>query len=112
MIGSQRSDGPAVSRLAVRLWHSPTFTTWGSTATRSLSVLLVLPLLLRQLTPAEIAVWYLLSTIIGLQTLADLGFAPTFTRLIAYAMGGVERIDDRAAVDARKLPVRLIQTGG
>jgi hypothetical protein len=49
---------------------------------------------LRRLTPAEIAVWYLLSTIIGLQTLADLGFAPTFTRLIAYAMGGVERIGD------------------
>lgn len=80
------------ANLAARLWHSPTFTTWGSTATRSLSVLLVLPLLLRQLSPPEIAVWYLLSTIIGLQTLADLGFAPTFTRLIAYAMGGVERI--------------------
>jgi hypothetical protein len=80
--------------LANRLWHSPTFTTWGSTATRSLSVLLVLPLLLQRLTPAEIAVWYLLSTIIGLQALADLGFAPTFTRLIAYAMGGVERIAD------------------
>lgn len=59
---------------------------------RSLSVLLVLPLLLRRLSPPEIAVWYLLSTIITLQTLADLGFAPTFTRLIAYAMGGVERI--------------------
>lgn len=90
-------DGFSTKRLggvAHRLWHSPTATSWGSTATRSLSVLLVLPLLLRRLTPAEIAVWYLLSTIIGLQTLADLGFAPTFTRLIAYAMGGVERIGD------------------
>jgi hypothetical protein len=80
--------------VASRLWHSPTVTSWASTATRSLSVLLVLPLLLRRFTPAEVAVWYLLSTIIGLQTLADLGFAPTFTRLIAYAMGGVERIGD------------------
>ena len=77
-----------------RLWDSPTFTTWGSTATRFLSLLLVLPLLLRRLTPAEIAVWYLLSTIIGLQTLADLGFAPTFTRLIAYGMGGAKHAGD------------------
>jgi O-antigen/teichoic acid export membrane protein len=77
-----------------RLWHSPTATSWTSTATRSFSVLLVLPLLLRRLAPAEIAVWYLLSTIIGLQTLADLGFAPTFTRLIAYATGGVKSIGD------------------
>jgi hypothetical protein len=86
-----RSDARA---FAGRLWTSPTATTWGSTAARSLSVLLVLPLLLRRLTPAEIAVWYLLSTIIGLQTLADLGFAPTFTRLLAYAKGGVTRLDD------------------
>jgi hypothetical protein len=74
-----------------RLWNSPTVTTWGSTATRALSVVVVLPLLLRRLTPAEIAVWYLLSTIIGLQTLADLGFAPTFTRFVAYAVGGAAR---------------------
>lgn len=57
-------------------------------------MLLVLPLLLRRLVPSEIAVWYLLSTIIGLQTLADLGFAPTFTRLIAYAMGGARHAGD------------------
>jgi hypothetical protein len=68
----------------------------GSTASRFLSVALVLPLLLRQFTPAEIAVWYLLSTMIGLQTLADLGFAPTFTRLIAYAMGGSSRVGETA----------------
>ena len=97
--------------MIARLWHSPTFTTWGSTATRSLSVILVLPLLLRLLTPAEIAVWYLLSTIMGLQSLADLGFAPTFTRLIAYAMGGVERIDDPPRPD-RRHPPGWIQTGG
>jgi hypothetical protein len=82
------------SRVVSRLWHSPTATTWGSTAMRSLSVVLVLPLLLRRLPAAEIAVWYLLSTIITLQTLADVGFSPTFTRLIAYALGGSERLVD------------------
>ena len=83
-----------MSSLLRRLWDSPTFTTWSSTATRFLSVLLVLPLLLRLLSPAEIAIWYLLSTIIGLQTLADMGFAPTFTRLIAYGMGGAKSAGD------------------
>jgi hypothetical protein len=82
-------------RLPARLWHSPTFTTWGSTVTRSLSLFLVLPLLLRRLDPAEVAIWYLLAAIISLQGLADLGFAPTFTRLIAYAMGG--KRDDAAS---------------
>lgn len=77
-----------------RLWESPTFATGASTATRLLSVVIVLPLMLRRLTPPEIALWYLLSTIAGLQFLADLGFAPTFTRLIAYAMGGMAQIRD------------------
>ena len=52
--------------------------------------------------------WYLLSTIIGLQALADLGFAPTFTRLIAYAMGGVEHIEDfPRPCPRRRLPGRI-----
>src|SRR5688572_5318811 len=103
MVGSARGcmtphDGGVIASLGSlktlfqRLWHSPTFTTWGSTGTRFLSLVLVLPLLLRNLVPAEIAVWYLLSTIISLQGLADLGFAPTFTRLIAYGMGGAREL--------------------
>lgn len=51
-------------------------------------------MLLRKLEPAEIAVWWLLASIMSLQTLADLGFAPTFTRLIAYAMGGANPVGE------------------
>lgn len=55
---------------------------------------LVLPLVLRRLSPEEVAVWYLLSSIIALQSVADLGFAPSFARAIAYAMGGATQLDD------------------
>ncbi|MDJ0688877.1 MAG: hypothetical protein QNJ41_10230 [Xenococcaceae cyanobacterium MO_188.B32] len=63
--------------------------TWSSFLTRPLSLVLVLPLLLTRLSTEEIALWYLFSTIIGLQSLADIGFSPTFSRVIAYGMGGL-----------------------
>ncbi|QXE25381.1 hypothetical protein B6N60_04096 [Richelia sinica FACHB-800] len=37
--------------------------------------------------------WYLFGTIIGLQLLADVGFSPTFSRVIAYGMGGASKSD-------------------
>ncbi|MGD1853759.1 MAG: hypothetical protein ACFB2W_05850 [Leptolyngbyaceae cyanobacterium] len=67
--------------------------TWGGFLSRSLSLIIVLPLVLTRLTTAEIALWYLFSTIISLQSLVDMGFSPTFTRVIAYARGGVEAED-------------------
>ena len=82
-----------MSALVRRIWDSPTITTWASVAVRGLSLLLVLPLLLTRLTTEEIAVWYLLTTVLGLQFVAD-GFAPTFSRGIAYAMGGATEIGD------------------
>ena len=63
--------------------------TWSSFLARSLSLVVVLPLILTRLTTEEIALWYLLSTIIGLQMLADVGFSPTFSRVIAYGVGGL-----------------------
>jgi len=75
------------------LWDSPTLMTWGSFATRSLSLIVVLPLVLNRLSTPEIALWYLFSTIIGLQLLVDVGFSPTFSRVIAYGMGGLNSFD-------------------
>jgi hypothetical protein len=53
-------------------------------------------------------VWYLLTTIIGLQVLADVGFSPTFTRLFSYALGGASSFADvpppAAAVGATRGP--------
>lgn len=67
--------------------------TWGSFVTRSLSLIVVLPLILTRLSTEEIALWYLFSTIIGLQMLADVGFSPTFSRVIAYGMGGLSTFE-------------------
>lgn len=71
-----------------RLWHSPTFTTWGSLAARMLSLSVVLPLILHKFPVGDISLWLLFSTIISLQLIADMGFSQTFTRAIAYAMAG------------------------
>lgn len=72
----------------LRLWNSPTVTTWASIATRSLSLLIVLPLILVSFGPAETTLWYLLITVISLQLLVDLGFSSTFARYFAFATGG------------------------
>lgn len=85
-----------------RAWSSATLMTWLSVAMRALSVLVVLPLLLTRFPVEEIAVWYLFVTLIGLQQLADLGFAPTFVRVIAYAMGGATQLRDmRTQIETR-----------
>lgn len=75
-------------KLAHRLWHSPVFTSWGSIGMRMLSLILVLPIVLREFPAADIAVWQLFSTIITIQLLLDFGLAPTFSRLISYSNGG------------------------
>ncbi|WP_448519203.1 lipopolysaccharide biosynthesis protein [Rhodoflexus sp.] len=75
-----------MKRFLLFLWNSPTLTTWGSFAARALSVL-VLPLALRRLDAAEVSLWNILLFIVSLQTAIDLGFTPTFSRLIAIARG-------------------------
>jgi O-antigen/teichoic acid export membrane protein len=75
-----------------RLWHSPTLNTWASFATRSLTFVIVLPLLLRRFSAEELAVWYLFATLASLQMLAELGFGSTFVRVIAYGMGGAANL--------------------
>ena len=80
-------------KLFFRVWDSPTLMTWGSFFTRFLSLVVVLPLLLTRLSTEEIVLWYLFMTIISFQMLVDIGFSPTFSRVIAYAMGGA-KVDD------------------
>ena len=79
--------------LILRLWHSPTFTTWGSMGTRLLSVALVLPMVLVKFPSADVAVWQLFATIVTLQLILDFGLSPTLARMLSYALGGA-RIED------------------
>lgn len=78
--------------LLLRGWNSPTVTTWASFAAKSLGMVLVLPMILTHFTTAEIAVWYLFISIIGLLILLDLGFSPTFIRAIAQATAGSRQL--------------------
>lgn len=68
--------------------------TWASLLVRLSSVVVVLPLVLNRFAPVEVAVWMLFSSILTLTLLLDLGFAPTFSRLFSYALGGagIERM--------------------
>ena len=99
----------AVDRLVkvwTRVWTSPTLMTWGSHLSSSLSLLLVVPLILTRLHTADIALWYLFSTMIVLEGLVDIGFSPTFTRVLAYAIGG------RTPHQLRDLPQQVVNTSG
>jgi len=82
-----------VWRLIVKIWHSPTLMTWGNLLAKSLSLILLLPLVVSKLDTTDVVVWYLFSSLITLHLLMDLGFTPTFTRIIAYGMGGVSSKD-------------------
>ena len=71
------------------IWNSPTFTTWGSLAVSSLR-LAVLFFIIKRLSSEEASVWFLFMNLLAIGNLADLGFSPTFTRMTAYVLGGVQ----------------------
>ncbi|MBL9138396.1 MAG: hypothetical protein JNK85_21185 [Verrucomicrobiales bacterium] len=88
-------DGEASSdrrwlRWIDRVWKSPTANTWVSLFSRSASLVLVLPLVLRNFTDKEAAVWFLFSAVIAVQGVLGFGFNPSFARLLAYARAGAE----------------------
>jgi hypothetical protein len=76
-----------------KYWNSPTLMTWLSYSTKSLSILLITPLIVSRLTSAEIVIWYIFASFIALSGLADFGFRNTFIRFISYAFGGAKDID-------------------
>jgi O-antigen/teichoic acid export membrane protein len=73
---------------AKRLWNSPTATTWGNSLVKSLKLLLVTPLILRLLSPEEIAAWYLFVSLTLFGDVIESRLVSTFSRMIAMAMGG------------------------
>lgn len=64
--------------------------TWGGFLSRFLSVILVLPLVLTKFPAADIALWYLFVTFVGLQQLVSAGFNTTFSRVLSYTAGGAD----------------------
>jgi hypothetical protein len=83
----------------IKLWDSPTITTWASYGTRALSLFVVLPLILKNFQEGEVALWYLFSTFIALQGVLDMGFRNTYIRIISFAIGGAQDIDTGAKLN-------------
>ncbi len=90
------------ARLLRRVWNSPTITSWCAISVRLLGLVFLLPLMLTRFEAAEIAVWYLFSTVLSFQIFLEVGFTPTFQRVIAYAMAGATTeqldVDDRTGL--------------
>lgn len=104
MIRSDTTDVRDTIKAGVlRLWNSPTVTTWASMGARSLAGLLLLPLVVTSLSTEEVTVWFLLNSVLLLQMLADIGFGATFARAVAYAMGGAESVGDYRVVPERPI---------
>lgn len=66
--------------------------TWMSYSTKALSLFIVLPLILKNFSAAEVSLYYLFTAIITLIGLADFGFKSTFSRIISFAYGGAKDV--------------------
>lgn len=75
-------------QLCQRLWNSPTFTTWGNQAVQALRLLAVTPLILVAFDTTEIAAWYLFGSLTFFGSIISQRVGLTFSRMIAFAMGG------------------------
>ncbi len=74
-----------------RAFTSPTLMTVLNTAAKVLSFALVLPLVLRQFSAGDIALYYLFASVISLQMLIGSGFVPTFARFVSHALAGIPK---------------------
>lgn len=72
--------------------NSPTIMTWTSHVTIFAHGLLVTPLIIIIFSKDQVAVWYLLQTLVGLGLLADAGFGFTLSRAVAFFVAGVETL--------------------
>lgn len=81
------------------------------------SGLIILPLVLRLLSPDEVALNYIMLSISSFITLIDFGFSPQFARNVTYIYSGavtmqkegIDTIERKETIDYRLL-VKLIQT--
>lgn len=84
---------PQPQAIWMRLWNSPTVTTWASFLTKSFSVTVIMPLVLSRLETGDVNLWYLFAAVVSLQVLLDAGFGSAFVRVIAYGTVGLRNFD-------------------
>lgn len=83
-----------LKKKVLRAWNSPTLTTWLSFVTVSLRAAVVLPLVVSMLDPQRIALYYLLTSIIGIAGFAGAAFKVTYTRCFSYIHEGATQLKD------------------
>jgi hypothetical protein len=76
--------------LLKRLSNSAVVWSWIFNGFRLASGLIVLPLVLRLFTQADLGMYYVLLSLVALGPIVDFGFGPTIGRFVSYAMGGAE----------------------
>ncbi len=81
-----------VSALLSRLRSSAVAWSFAWTALRTSAALVLLPLLVRVLSPAELGIWYALQSIAAASYLVDFGFTTTFSRFASYLSEGAETL--------------------
>jgi O-antigen/teichoic acid export membrane protein len=75
-----------------RLNNSAVVWSWIFNGVRLVSGIILLPLVLRELSPADLGMYYVLLSLIALAPIIDFGFGPTIGRFIGYAMGGAKTL--------------------
>ncbi len=76
--------------LLKRLSNTAVVWLWIFNGLRLASGLIVLPLVLRKFTQADLGMYYVLLSLAALGPIVDFGFGPTIGRFVSYAMGGAE----------------------
>lgn len=95
-----------LKQLASRAWHSPTLNTWGSFVSKTVGMIIVLPLVLTKFELGDMTLWFFLTAIVSLQSLFQIGFSATFIRLVAYGYAGADhkKLQKINSIDKSTLP--------
>ena len=75
---------------------------WIFSGLSTLSGIILLPLVLSKFTTAEINVWFLFFSILGLSEMIVFGFNVTFSRFVAYTYAGTHYLDFQNIKDNNK----------
>lgn len=91
---------PQLRAIASRLTSSTVVWSWAFNFLRLAQGLLVLPLLMRLLPPADFGMYFVFLSLNNIVTVLDLGFSPTIGRFVAYAMAGAQKLTATGLDDA------------
>lgn len=80
-------------KFLIRLWNSPTLTTWASLVVISTNTIVVLPMVLVKFSSIETKIYLILITIGQLKNIFDFGLKENLSRLFSYANAGVNNLN-------------------